>query len=84
MKKEKVLIKLIIVIFILSTLLGCSTEDIIKTAFEINPLDQSKITEIILERSDDKTITVKEQAVIEEVINKGDCKFNCLTFIGNL
>jgi len=68
-KKEKVLIKLIIVIFISSTLLGCSQEPAIKTAVEINPLDQTEITEMILDRSD-KTITVTEQEVIKEVIEK--------------
>jgi len=69
MKKEKVLIKLILVIFISSTLLGCSKEAAIKTAVEINPLDKTEITEMILERAD-KTFTVSEQEVIEEVIEK--------------
>lgn len=69
MKKEKVLIKLILIIYILSTLLGCGKEAAIKTAVEINPLDQSKITEMIIERPG-KTITVTDQKVIETVIEK--------------
>jgi len=68
-KKEKILIKLILVIFISSTLLGCSKEAAIKTVVEINPLDQTEITEMIIDRSD-KTITVTEQEVIKEVIEK--------------
>src|SRR5690554_6439756 len=69
MKRENILTKLILVILISSTLIACSKEAVVKTTDEINPLDQMEIIEMILERPD-KTITVTEQEIIEEVIEK--------------
>jgi len=68
-KIGKFLIKLILVVLISLTLLACSREAIVKTTVDINPLDQSKITEMIIERPD-KTILVRDQKVIDTVIEK--------------
>lgn len=72
MKKERVLILIFVLIFVIlisSTLLACSKESSTKTTVEINPLELNEISEMILERPD-KTLKVTDQAVIEEVTEK--------------
>ena len=70
MKRKKVFIMLILVTVITLTSLACSNEPAVKTTSEINPLDQTIITEIIIERADNKMVTITDPKVIENVIGK--------------
>lgn len=66
----RVLIRLFIVVVISFAFLGCSNEPLIQTTIEINPLDQTKITEMIIERADKKIVIVTDPQVIGTVIDK--------------
>lgn len=67
-KRENILMKLIVIVVISFILLACNKETKVQTTDKINPLDQSNITEMIIESSGEN-ITITDQKVIEKVID---------------